>query len=166
MSTGTPLRHRWRRRGRGQTLVEFAMVLPIVFIVLIATLDLGRAVFVYNTLAQSARYAARMAMVNQQVSDVQAAAISSAPTLGLTASNVDVCFKTAFSSQSDCSNPSIDNCPQSTRTIGCLAVVNTHVSYTPMTPVISTIFPSFPLSSTSVLSIEYVCPEGTLTECT
>lgn len=155
-----------RARDRGQTLVEFAMVFPIIFVVLIATLDLGRAVFVYNTLAQSARQAARLAIVNQTVSDVQDAAINFAPTLGLTAANVDVCFKDAFSSQTDCSNPSVDNCPQSSRGIGCLAIVKTHVSYTPMTPVIGTIFPSFPLSSVSVGSIEYVCPEGTLTECT
>ena len=154
------------RRGRGQTLVEFAMVLPIIFVVLIATLDLGRAVFVYNTLAQSARYAVRLAMVNQNVDDVRAAAIDAAPTLGLSNSNVDVCFKTAFSSQTDCASPSVDNCPQSDRVIGCLAYVKTHVAYTPLTPVISTLFPSFALSSTSVLSIEYVCPEGTLTECT
>ena len=153
-------------RGRGQTLVEFAMVLPIIFVVLIATLDLGRAVFVYNTLAQSARQAARLAIVNQNVGDVQDAAIANAPTLGLSTANVDVCFKIAFSSQTDCANPSVDNCPQSTRSIGCLAYVKTHVAYTPLTPLISTLFPSFALSSTSVLSVEYVCPEGTLTECT
>jgi Flp pilus assembly protein TadG len=155
-----------RRRGRGQTLVEFAMVLPIIFIVLIATLDMGRAVFVYNTLAQSARQAARLAIVNQNVADVQDAAIGSAPTLGLTAANVDVCFKIAFTSQTDCANPSVDNCPQSARVIGCLALVKTHVSYSPLTPLISSLIPTLALSSTSVLPIEYVCPEGTLTECT
>ena len=142
------------------------MVLPIIFVVLIATLDLGRAVFVYNTLAQSARYAARLAMVNQNVDDVKTAAIAAAPTLGMSNANVDVCFKTAFTSQTDCSNASVDNCPQSTRVLGCLAIVKAHVAYTPLTPVISTFFPSFALSSTSVLAIEYVCPEGTLTECT
>lgn len=157
---------RSRRRSRGQTLVEFAIVFPIIFVVLIATLDLGRAVFVYNTLAQSARHAARLAIVNQNVSDVQDAAISAAPTLGLSAANVDVCFKVALSSQTSCANPSVDNCPQGTRAIGCLALVETHLSYAPMTPVVSTILPSFALSSTSVLPIEYVCPEGTLTECT
>jgi Flp pilus assembly protein TadG len=162
----TSIGRRERRRGRGQTLVEFAMVLPIIFVVLIAVLDLGRAVFVYNTLAQSARQAARLAIVNQNVTDVKNAAIAYAPTLGMTASNVDVCFKSSFSAQTDCANPSVDNCPQSTRTIGCLAYVKTHVAYTPLTPVISTIFPSFALSSTSIVSIEYVCPEGTLTQCT
>jgi hypothetical protein len=45
-------------------------------------------------------------------------------------------------------------------------LIKTHVSYVPLTPVISSLFPSLALSSTSVLAIEYVCPEGTLTECT
>jgi Flp pilus assembly protein TadG len=162
------IRRRPHRRphGRGQTLVEFAMVIPIIIIVLIATIDLGRAVFVYNTLAQSARQAARLAIVNQNVTDVKNAAIAYAPTLGMSAANVDVCFKIAFSSQTDCTNPSVDNCPQNTRTIGCLAYVKTHVSYNPLTPGISTLFPSLALTSTSVGAIEYVCPEGTLTECT
>jgi Flp pilus assembly protein TadG len=154
------------RRGRGQTLAEFALVLPIIFVVLIATLDLGRAVFIYNTLAQSARQGARLAIVNQNVDAVRAAAIAYAPSLAMTAANVDVCFKTAFTSQTDCSSPSIDNCPQITRTIGCLALVKAHVSYGVMTPVVSSFLPSLSLSSVSVLPIEYVCPEGTLTECT
>ena len=142
------------------------MVLPLILLVMIGMVDMGRAVFVYNTLAQSARQAARLAIVNQNVDDVKDQAITSAPTLGLTAANVDVCFKTAFSTQTDCSNPSANNCPQSDRTLGCLALVKTHVSYAPMTPFISTLFPSISLSSVSVGSIEYVCPEGTATECT
>ena len=161
--SGIRTRH---RRRRGQALVEFAIVLPIIFVVLIATLDLGRAVFVYNTLAQSARQAARLAIVNQNVNDVKAAAIAAAPTLGLSATNVDVCFKTAFTAQTNCANAATDNCPQATRVIGCLALVKTHVAYALLTPFISSLIPSLALSSTSVLPIEYVCPSGTLTECT
>jgi Flp pilus assembly protein TadG len=162
---GSPRSER-RGRGRGQTLVEFAIVLPIILLVLIGMVDMGRAVFVYNTLAQSARQAARLAIVNQNVDDVKDQAMASAPTLGMSAANVDVCFKTTFTSQTNCANPAADNCPQSSRVIGCLALVSTHVNYTPMTPFINTIFPSISLSSVSVGTIEYVCPEGTATECT
>ena len=157
---------RRRRSGRGQTLVEFAIVLPVLLLVLFAILDMGRAVFVYNTLAQSARQGARTAIVNQNVDDVRDQAIGYAPTLGLAATNVDVCFKVSDTNQTDCSSTATDNCPQSTRVIGCLALVKTHISYVPMTPIISTIFPSLSLSSLSVGAIEYVCPEGTATECT
>ena len=158
--------HGRRRRGRGQGLVEFAIVLPIIILILFGIIDLGRAVFVYNTLAQSARQAVRLAIVNQNVDDIKDRAIAYAPTVGLTAANVDVCFKDALTSQTNCSNPSADDCPQSDRGVGCLALVNAHVNYTPLTPVISTILPSISLSSVSVGAIEYVCPEGTATECT
>ncbi|HUS21079.1 MAG TPA: TadE family protein [Aeromicrobium sp.] len=152
------------RRARGQTLVEFAMVLPIIILLVMGTVDLGRAVFTYNTLAQSARSASRLAIVNQNITNVRNEAIASAATLGLTSSNVDVCFKRADSTLTSCSSTS-DNCPQSTRDIGCLAIVTTHMTYSPMTPVISLIFSSFALSSTSVASIEYVCPEGPASTC-
>lgn len=154
-----------RCRGRGQALVEFAIVMPIIVLAVLGLVDLGRAVYSYNTLAQSARQAARTAIVNQNLTNVRNQAIASAPTLGLTAANVDVCFKTATSTQADCSNPATDNCPQSARVLGCLALVRTHMSYEPMTPVISMIWSSIPLSSTSVGTIEYVCPEGTATAC-
>jgi Flp pilus assembly protein TadG len=156
------------RRGRstsGQTLVEFAIVLPIVVLVLLGLVDLGRAVYSYNTLAQSARQASRLAIVNQNVTNVRNEAIAAAPTLGLTSTDIDVCFKTTDSAQADCSSPGTDDCPQSTRVIGCLAIVKTHISYAPMTPFISLIWTSIPLSSTSVETIEYVCPEGTATAC-
>jgi Flp pilus assembly protein TadG len=156
-------RHK-RNRSRGQALVEFAIVLPIICLAMLGLVDLGRAVYSYNTLAQSARQASRTAIVNQDVADVQSVAISSAPTLGLTATNVDVCFKTATSTQADCASTT-DNCPQSTRTIGCLALVKTHMNYAPMTPFISLIWSSIPISSTSVATIEYVCPEGVATTC-
>lgn len=155
---------RRRAKGRGQALVEFAIVLPIICLVVLALVDLGRAVYSYNTLAQSARQAARTAIVNQNVANVRTVAIASAPTLGLTATNVDVCFKTSASAQADCSS-SADNCPQSTRTLGCLALVKTHMNYAPMTPFISLIWSSIPISSTSVATIEYVCPEGSATAC-
>ena len=146
-------------------MVEFAIVLPMIVLVLLGLVDLGRAVYAYNTLAQSARQATRLAIVNQNVANVQNQAIDSAPALGLTASNVSVCFKTATSTQTSCANPSTDNCPQSTRVIGCLAMVNTTLNYQPMTPVISLIWSSIPLSSTSVATIEFVCPTGTASAC-
>jgi len=153
-----------RRRDRGQALVEFAVVMPIIVLVVLGLFDLGRAVYSYNTLAQAARAGSRVAIVNQVASNVTSQAVRAAATLGLTSSNVDVCFKTADSSSTNCGSSS-GNCPQSTRYIGCLAVVTTHVSYAPMTPVIALLMRSISLSSTSVEPIEYVCPEDTASTC-
>jgi Flp pilus assembly protein TadG len=157
-------RVRRRQRTRGQTLVEFAMVMPIIALTVLGLVDLARAVYSYNTLAQSARQASRTAIVNQNVTNVRDQAIASAPSLGLTTANIDVCFKTTATTQTNCASAT-DNCPQSTRVIGCLALVRTHIDYRPMTPIISMIWSSIALSSTSVATIEYVCPEGTATAC-
>lgn len=154
------------KRHRGQALVEFAIVLPIMALIVFGLLDLGRAIYTYNTLAQSARQAARVAIVNQQTSVVKGQAISSGATLGLTDSNVDVCFKTSSSSQTSCSSSTTDNCPLTSRDIGCLAIVRTHISYAPMTPFISLIWSSISLGSTSIEPVEYVCPESPATTCT
>src|SRR4051794_25441288 len=132
--------------------------------VIMGLLDLGRAVYTYNTLAQSARVASRQAIDNQTTTVVRSAAIASAPNLGLANANVDVCFKVPSATQTDCSS-STNDCPQSSREIGCLAIVRTHVSYAPMTPVISTILATISLSSTSIEPIEYVCPSDPATTC-
>jgi len=151
-----------RRRpltGRnGQSLVEFAIVLPVIVLVVLGLFDLGRGVFAYNTLAQAARQANRLAMVDQNVDRVTTAAIASAPSLGLTSGGVDVCFKVADTTQRDCSSPTTDNCPQADRVIGCLAIVRAHISYVPMTPVLSAFWSSIQIASTSIEPIEYVCP--------
>lgn len=146
-------------------MVEFAIILPVITMVVLGLFDLGRAVFTYNTLAQAARQANRTAIVDQDADRVKAMAVAAAPTVGLTASNVSVCFKTEDSTQTDCSSPSTDNCSSSVRVIGCLAIVTASLSYVPMTPVISIFLPSISLTSTSVGPIDYVCPTGSQTTC-
>jgi len=153
-----------KRRSRGQSLVEFAIILPVITMIILGLFDLGRAVFTYNTLAQAARQANRTAIVDQNTDRVKAMAIAAAPTIGLSASNVSVCFKTEDSTQTDCSS-SIDNCSSSVRIIGCLAIVTASMTYTPITPVVSLFLPSIALTSTSIGPIDYVCPTGTQTTC-
>ena len=50
---------------RGQGLVEFALVFPVFILLLFGILDLGRAVYAYNTIGDAAREGARVAIVNQ-----------------------------------------------------------------------------------------------------
>lgn len=51
------------RRGRGQSLVEFALILPFFLLILFGLVDMGRAVYLNSTLSQAAREAARLASV-------------------------------------------------------------------------------------------------------
>lgn len=48
-------------RDVGQSLVEFALILPIFLLVLVGLIDMGRAVYANNTLSQAAREATRLA---------------------------------------------------------------------------------------------------------
>jgi Flp pilus assembly protein TadG len=50
-----------RDRRRGQSLVEFALVLPIFMLIIFGVIDGGRVVFANNDMAQSARNVARVA---------------------------------------------------------------------------------------------------------
>jgi Flp pilus assembly protein TadG len=54
---------RFRRDG-GQATVEFALLLPVLLLVLLGMLDFGRAVNYYNTLTELAAEGARSAAVN------------------------------------------------------------------------------------------------------
>lgn len=51
----------WRRRG-GQSMTEFAVLAPIFFLLLLGTIDLGRGVYIYNTISDAAREGARAAI--------------------------------------------------------------------------------------------------------
>jgi TadE-like protein len=53
-----------RATPRGQSMVEFALIFPIFILLLVGMFDLGRVVWVNNTLATASREAARFAVVH------------------------------------------------------------------------------------------------------
>jgi TadE-like protein len=57
------------RRSRGQALVEFALVFPILFFLLALTIDIFRVDWVSSTVAEAARQGARQAVANEDPSD-------------------------------------------------------------------------------------------------
>lgn len=56
---------RWARgeHAHGQSLVEFAVTLPILLLLIFGLVDLGRAVYINNALAEAARDGARYGSV-------------------------------------------------------------------------------------------------------
>jgi hypothetical protein len=52
----------WRREW-GQELVEFALVLPVLLLLMYGIVEFGRVIFVYNTLANAAREGARCGII-------------------------------------------------------------------------------------------------------
>src|SRR4029450_9817452 len=53
-----------RRRTKGQGLVEFALITPVVLLLLLVTIDFGRALYGWVVLQNSARIAANFAALN------------------------------------------------------------------------------------------------------
>ena len=52
------------RDDRGQSLVEFALTLPMLLVVMFMITEFGRALYQYNILVQATREGARIAVVN------------------------------------------------------------------------------------------------------
>src|SRR5258708_23364897 len=57
------------RRERGQALVEFALIVPILFFLLALSIDIFRVDWVSSTVAEAARQGARQAVANEDASD-------------------------------------------------------------------------------------------------
>ncbi len=82
-----------RGRDHGQSLVELALTLPLLFLILFGTIDLGRAYFAYVTITNAAREGARYGMTDSTsstyVSDITQRAVNENGGV-ISASNVDV----------------------------------------------------------------------------
>ena len=140
-------------RSAGQSLVELALVLPIVILLFLAIFDFGRAIFAYNTVSNAARDGARVAIVDQRstagVSNAAQAAADQATGLGLNAadsSQVRVQYL-----KPDLSGP----CPSTWgEWVGCVAEVRVQYGYTAITPIIGQIVGPITIGSTTSLLVE------------
>lgn len=70
---------------RGQSLVEFALIIPIVMLLMVGLFDLGRVVFINNSLSDGARHGARHAATDPRSADY--------------CSRIDTAVRTAIRSQ-------------------------------------------------------------------
>jgi TadE-like protein len=146
--------------GRGQALVEFALILPVFLLIVVSLFDLGRAVFAFNTLTNAAREGARLAIVNQDTASIIAHAEQESAMVELDVPNVGVDFYQVAS----------DGTPDKTKpcspvAVGCLAVVTFEATYRPITPIVSNILfaSGVTFHAQSVLTVEYSCPNATFT---
>ena len=161
---------RRRRPGAdpcGQSLVEFALVIPIIILLIVGFVEIGRAVFAYNTIANAARQGVRVAAVNQipdltdcdptrPVEDpiephwsVRGCAIAAGTAIGLTTANVSVSYDAPLSTTLSCS-PTLH--------VGCIAAVTVTYDYSTTTPFVSLLIGPFTMSQTSYMAIERVFP--------
>lgn len=57
------------RNQKGQALVEFAIILPLLFLLIFGIFEFGRAMFIKNSLNNAARSAVRVAVVTPNLTD-------------------------------------------------------------------------------------------------
>lgn len=156
-----------RHRARGQSLVEFALVFPIIVLLIAGFVEIGRAVFAYNTIANAARQGARVATVNQlaNVTDcdetrpiedpyephwsIRGCVIAAASTLGLSTANVSVSYAAPPDTTLTCS-PTLH--------IGCIATVTVTYHYSVATPFVNKLIGPITMIQTSQMPIERVFP--------
>jgi Flp pilus assembly protein TadG len=139
------LRKLLRGREKGQSLVEFALASIVFFIMVFGLIDVGRAVWNYNTLSQATREGARYAIVHGSRSADPATADDPQDIVdqvekfagGL---NLDDLTVTA-TWPDDSNNP------------GREVTIESTYSYTPMFGMFG--IPSFDMSSSSTMEIRY-----------
>ncbi|HXG26929.1 MAG TPA: TadE family protein [Candidatus Binatia bacterium] len=155
---------------RGQSLVEFAFTFPLIALLAFAFIDIGRAAFQQNTLADAAREAARVAAVNQvdpadgpwqcfankPVEDPAApgwtfrgCAVNSGATIGVTPPDVTITYVAPPGTSLDCA---------SSLHVGCIARVTVVSRYVPITPVAGQLIGPITMSATSEMPIERLFP--------
>lgn len=121
---------------RGQTLVEFAMVISILFIFILGIFEFSRLFFSFGTMSHGVREAARYAVVNPGAADVAQQAKDRILLIGGTA-NVMVIYPDEFNGSPYCSHR-------------CRVQVKATSTYVPWTPLI----PSFEMYAQTTLHIE------------
>jgi len=131
-------------------MVEFALVFPILILLIVLVFDAGRAVFTFNAITNAAREGARLAIVNQDLASVQqrVQAIAFSPT-----QMINVTYHSTTPSADPGDNPACNPIA-----VGCVAVVIVTAPYQPLTPLVSRVWPSLTITARSELPVELVCP--------
>jgi len=154
--------HVSRGKGRGQALVEFALVIPLFLLLVFSLFDLGTAVFTYNSLTNAAREGARLAIVNQDTNTIIKRAENAVSVAEINAPNVTVNF---YQQNTDGTPNTSSTGTCSPVAVGCLAVVTFEATYHPLTPIIGNVVfkNGVTFTAKSVLTVEFSCPNTQLT---
>lgn len=129
---------------RGQTLVELALIIPIIVVMLMATLEFGRIFFTYLTVTHASREAARATVVSVQKDDtfVRNKVIQAASWISPSDLTVEVL-------------PNYITSPQPSRTTGIPLTVTVKCPVTLYTPILSDIMSNpFIVKSQTTMRIE------------
>jgi TadE-like protein len=142
-----------RTELRGQSMVEFALILPVFVLLLVGLFDVGRAVYAYNTLNNAAREAGRLAIVDQYEDHVRDEAVAAASGVGVVRADVEISYE--LEDGSSCPHVGTD------QIVSCVAVVTVPYDYEAATPIIGNILGPFTIQGTSRFPVSINCDDAT-----
>jgi Flp pilus assembly protein TadG len=128
------------RGERGAAAVEFALVLPLLVLLVFGITEFGRVYYVQTTISGAAREGARAMALQNSPTGARAAAQSAAPGLGLSAGQISVTTL----------NPLGSTCPTNSTGTGTTTQAKVTITY-PMTFVTGLFGPSITLHGTGVM---------------
>ena len=123
------------RSEKGQSIVEFALVLPILVMLLFGIIDFGRIFHTYLAIDHASREAARTASIGENDATIVSTAVASASSIQLTAGQVAVS-------------------PGGTKSSGSDVTVTITYPVSFLTPVVSNLTGPITLSSSTVMRME------------
>jgi Flp pilus assembly protein TadG len=131
-------------------MVEFALIFPILILILMGLFDFGRLIVAYNTLSEAARNGARVAIVNQTPADICSVAATRAvaialPTTCAGSSTAEGIYVTASTGGSSCTS------------LSCSQTVKATYQFRAITPIIGNFIGPITISAQSTIQIESEC---------
>jgi len=145
------------RDRRGQTLAEFALILPVFLLVLVGIFDGGRLVFASHTVNNAAREGGREAIVNQTESDIRARAAQHAVALDIGPLDVQA-IKVDYRLPGTPDDEGSCDSEVGRQTIyGCLAVVRVTYRYVAATPIIGNLIGPMDVVGEVRFPVEFNC---------
>jgi Flp pilus assembly protein TadG len=147
--------HSFSWREKAQAMVEFALVFPVLLLLIYGIIELGRLIFIYTSVTTSSREAARYGSAAGRVggttpryldcAGILAAAQRSAILTPVNAGNITITYD--HGPGSSLIAPSCPAAQTQTIVLGDRINVQVTVNYTPLMPIVQ--FASFPITSTT-----------------
>lgn len=133
------------KQDKAQSLVEFALVLPMLILIIVGIFDLGWAIYANNTVSLAAREGVRKAIITSDADAIRSQVRNTAQGLQLTDGQITISF------------PGSNGCAGGSREYGCPVRVTVNYTYSPLTPLIGGIFGgagTFLLTSSATMVVE------------
>jgi len=149
---------------RGQAAVEFALVLPLLVLMMVGIFDLGRGVYAWSTLNNAAREGARQGIVDQTIVQIRERAAQRAVALGIDPDDVVVEFRNVDDT-GPCVQLTNGDTADDKFVADCLVRVRLTYPYQAATPVVGSIVGSFSLTGEATMPVETYCQEPVVPSC-